>query len=137
MRHTADLIGRILFASFFLHEAVRNITRFKTVMAEWSAQGLTWMTWYFLFMANVFLVLGTTLIVIGYRSGLGAVLLGMVLVPVTLMFHDFWNLPAGPERLEQGKLFLMNLTILGALFIFIGRGPGKISIRKLLASTRS
>lgn len=137
MRHWADLIGRILFATYFLFLAIRNISRFKRVLAEWVEHGITWLPWYFLFVANTFLVLGITLLVLGYRSALGAAMLGIVLIAITLMFHDFWNYPIGPERQLESVMFFKNITILGALFVFAGRESGRYSIRKLLASTRS
>jgi len=48
-------------------------------------------------------------------------------VPVTLVFHDFWAVPAQQQQLELVN-FLKNLAIGRGLLIVRGTGAGAFSI---------
>lgn len=51
----------------------------------------------------------------------------LFLIPVTIIFHAFWNsIPAevAPQMID----FLKNLAIIGGLLYIIASGPGKASI---------
>lgn len=80
-----------------------------TVLVPWS--GLI------LIAGVLFELLGSLMILVGYRERLGAGLLILFLIPATLLFHSFWFVE-GPARDLQADLFLKNLAILGGL-IFV------------------
>jgi putative oxidoreductase len=66
-------------------------------------------------------LMGAAMILVGYRDRLGAFLLALLLVPVTLLFHPFW-LVEGPGHELQTDLFLKNLAILGGLLFVVIQG---------------
>jgi putative oxidoreductase len=59
----------------------------------------------------------------------------MYWAPVTFIVHDFWNYPKDELR-EQSILFMKNIAIMGGLLMLAGKGSGRYSIKKLLATTR-
>ena len=88
-----------------------------------------------LYGAIFLLLLGGTLILIGYRSGLGAFLLVLYWVPVTFIVHSYWHYPPDEQRI-QAILFTKNLAILGGLLIVWVNGSGKYSVKRLFATTK-
>ena len=56
--------------------------------------------------------------------------------PVTFMVHDFWNYTTKAELRNESVLFMNNIAIIGALLMLIGKGSGRFSIRRLLATTK-
>ena len=152
MKDFVDLIARIFLSFIFLYEAYDSIFFFKATKVKMDYYGLTWKPDLLLYGAIFLLVLGGILILLGYRSSLGAALLLLYWVPVTFIVHDFWNVPfecvmeiSCPEleleanevyRRMQGILFMKNLAITGGLLMVLVNGSGKISLRRLFATTR-
>jgi len=75
------------------------------------------------------------LILIGYRSSFGAVLLLLYWVPVTFIVHSFWNDPE-PVRRLQAILFMKNVAIIGGLLMVLVNGSGRYSVRRLFAKIK-
>jgi putative oxidoreductase len=130
------LIGRIFLSAIFIFEAIDSTLFFgktKEVMTEY---GLTWNQDLMLYGAIFLLTLGGVLVLIGYRSTLGAIMLLLYWVPVTLIVHDFWNTDSNLDLRYQSILFMKNFAIIGGLLMLVGKGSGRYSIRRLFATTR-
>jgi len=97
--------------------------------------GLTWNQDFMLYGAVFLLLVGGIMVLLGYRSTLGAVMLLMYWVPITFMVHDFWNQPKDQMRL-QSILFMKDIAIIGGLLMLVGKGSGRYSMKRLLATTR-
>jgi putative oxidoreductase len=136
MRDITDLIGRIFLATIFLFEAFDSIRYFDETKQAMTLHGVTWNQNFLLYCAIFLLVMGGLMVLTGYRSTLGAILLLMYWVPVTFIVHDFWNCAAKDELREQSILFMKNIAIIGGLLMLAGKGSGRYSIKKLLATTR-
>ena len=63
-------------------------------------------------------LLGAICILLGCYVRLGALLLIIFLVPVTLLMHPFWTVQ-GPEYDLEVATFLRNLSIIGGLLILL------------------
>lgn len=135
MRDVTDLIGRIFLATIFIFEAVDSTIYFEKTKQVMTLHGLTWNQDFLLYGAIFLLITGGLLVLFGYRSTLGTILLLMYWVPVTFIVHDFWNFPKEELR-EQSILFMKNIAIIGGLLMLAGKGSGRYSIKKLLATTR-
>jgi putative oxidoreductase len=136
MRDITDLIGRIFLSAIFIFEAVDSIIYFgktKEVMTEY---GLTWSQDFLLLGAIFLLTMGGLMVLFGYRSTLGAIMLLMYWVPVTLIVHDFWNSDTPQALRYDSILFMKNFAIIGGLLMLVGKGSGRYSIRRLFATTR-
>ncbi len=135
MKDVIDLIGRILIAFIFLFEAYDSIYYFQATKEKMIAYGLTWNTEMLLLGGITLLILGGTLVLIGYRSGFGAILLLLYWIPVTFIVHSWWNDPIAIQR-EESLNFMKNLAICGGLLMIIVNGSGRYSIKRLFATTK-
>ena len=134
MKHIIDLIARTLLAVIFVFEAVDSILYYGDTKAKMTSYGLTWQQDFLLVSAIVILILGGILVLIGYRSKLGAILLILYWIPVTFIVHSFWNDPPDVQRM-QSILFMKNLAITGGLLMIFVNGSGRISVKRLFATT--
>ncbi|MBK7936419.1 MAG: DoxX family protein [Lewinellaceae bacterium] len=135
MRDLIDLIGRIFLATIFIFEAIDSTLYFDKTKLVMTEHGLTSSQNFLLYGAIFLLFAGGLMVLFGYRSTLGAILLLMYWVPVTFILHDFWNCPKDELR-EQSILFMKNFAIIGGLLMLAGKGSGRYSIKRLLATTR-
>jgi putative oxidoreductase len=60
----------------------------------------------------------------------------MYWVPVTFIVDDFWNFSTQVELRLKSITFMKNMAIIGGLMMLIGKGSGRYSIKRLLATTR-
>jgi putative oxidoreductase len=97
--------------------------------------GLLWRQDLLLTGAIILLVLGGIMVLIGYRSSFGSLLLLLYYIPVTFIIHSFWNDPEKVQRI-QAIMFMKNLAIMGGLLMIIVNGSGKYSIKRLLATIK-
>lgn len=135
MKDIIDLLGRILLSFIFLYEAYDSIFYFKETKKAMTAFGIDAHQNLLLYGAIFLLVLGGTLVLLGYRSGLGAFLLVLYWIPVTFIVHSYWQYPPDEQRI-QAILFTKNLAILGGLLLMWANGSGKYSVKRLFATTK-
>lgn len=135
MKDKIDLTGRILLSFIFLFEAYDSLVFFKATKAEMISYGITWRTDLLLYGAIFLLILGGVLVLIGYRSSFGAILLLLYWIPITFIIHSWWNDPIEFRR-EESIQFMKNLSIAGGLLVVVVNGSGKYSIKRLFATTK-
>ena len=135
MKDVLDLLARILISIIFFYEAYDTIFYFKETKAAMSAYGIEGNQNLLLYASIFLLVLGGTLLLIGYRSGFGAFLLCLYWIPFTFIVHSYWNDPPDQQRV-QAILFMKNLAILGGLLMVWVNGSGRFSVKRLFATTR-
>jgi putative oxidoreductase len=71
-----------------------------------------------LFIVGAIEISGGLLILLGVREKLGAALLLIMMIPTTILFHQFWFLD-GQYRDVQQIMFLKNLGTMGGLLLVI------------------
>lgn len=135
MKDVVDLGGRILFSFIFIFEAVDSILYFNKTKQLMTDYGINFQQDLLLIGAVLLLLTGGLLVLIGYRIGLGAILIMLYWIPITFIVHSFWNDPL-PERRLESILFMKNIAILGGLLFMAVNTSGKYSIKTLLANTR-
>ncbi|MEM1322233.1 MAG: DoxX family protein [Bacteroidota bacterium] len=135
MKDVIDLIARILIAFIFLFEAYDATVYFNSNKAEMTSYGLTWNQDLLLVGAIFILILGGVLVLIGYRSSFGALLLLLYWIPLTFIVHSWWNDPEEIRRAQSFE-FMKNIAIMGGLLMIWVNGSGRYSIRRLFATTR-
>ena len=131
MKHLTDLIGRIFLSLIFFFEAYDSMVFFKQTKETMSAYGLTWNQDLLLYTVIFVLVVGATLVLIGYYANVGAILLLAYWVPITLIVFSFWNDPVEVRRI-QSIMFMKNIAIAGGLLILLVNGAGKFSIKRMI-----
>jgi hypothetical protein len=66
-------------------------------------------------------------LLLGIEARLGALLLSLFLIPVTVMYHPFWK-RSGADFVVEADHFLSNLAIIGGLLLIVALGGGPISL---------
>jgi putative oxidoreductase len=79
-----------------------------------------------------FEIVGGLLIMAGFHTRFGAVLVIGFLLIVTPIFHRFWAFKSDdPQYQDQLNNFMKNVSILGAMLFLLARGGGLCSIDNL------
>ena len=76
-------------------------------------------------------------VILGYRAKIGAWLLIVFLVPVTLILHNFWAVRDPMMAQFQLGFFLANVSRIGACLLIAHFGAGPVSLDALIAARRS
>src|ERR1700689_1970506 len=120
------LPARVLLSSPFLYSGIDKCRRWNAAQREVAASGLPWPT--LLHLVTVVVQLGGALsLLLGIEARLGALLLLLFLIPVTVMYHPFWKRSAGDFVVEADH-FLSNLAIMGGLLMIVALGSGPIRL---------
>lgn len=126
MRALTDPLARILISLIFLISGVQMLMHFDSTAHMIGERGIPLAT-----VATTVSILieigGAILIIIGWQTKLAAAIQFIYLIPVTIMYHNFW---AAPPQLHDVQLtnFLKNLAILGGLLLLATRGAGASSV---------
>ncbi len=118
-------VGRLLFVAIFLF----------SVPLHFSGAGVAYATQQGVPFANVLVpisgvlaLLGGLSVLFGYHARVGAVLLALFLVPVTLMMHNFWVVADPMQRQVQQIMFAKNVSMLGTTLVLMYFGAGPVSL---------
>lgn len=130
MKYTV-LLGRIFFALIFITSGPGHFSS-KTITYA-ASQGVP-LANLAVPLSGIIAILGGLSIVLGYQSRIGAWLLVLFLVPVTLMMHNFWAITDAQAHMIQQIMFMKNLSMLGGALLISHFGAGPISFdeRKIL-----
>jgi len=86
--------------------------------------------------SGIIALVGGLSVLFGFQTRLGAWLLVIFLVPVTVMMHNFWSL-SDPMTLQIEKaMFLRNVTMLGGALVISYFGAGPLSLDALISQRR-
>jgi putative oxidoreductase len=118
-------VGRVLFALIFL-TALPSLFS-SPVIAYAAAQGVP-LAKIAVPLAGIIAFLGGLSVALGYRARIGAWLLVLFLVPVTLAMHAFWRV-ADPVAAQGEQInFMKNVSMLGAALLIAWFGAGPLSL---------
>ncbi len=109
----APVAGRILISQIFIISGFSKIAHWKGTAAYMASKGMP-MAGLFLVGAILIEVLCGFSILLGLKSRIGAAVLVVYLVVVSLIFHNFWAYE-GMEKQVQMIMFMKNLAIMGGL----------------------
>jgi putative oxidoreductase len=85
---------------------------------------------------GIMALIGSISVLLGYRARLGAWLLVLFLVPVTLTMHQFWGAKDAMMGQLQMGMFIRNLAIIGGALMISQFGAGPWSLDALRSSHR-
>lgn len=120
------LAGRMLLALIFVISGIGKITGFAGTAAYMTSKGLPMAE--YLLVPTIFIELGGALmLIVGYRARLAALVMFLFLIPVTLVFHNFWAAPAAEVQMQTIN-FLKNLSIMGGMLCVAAFGAGRYSL---------
>ncbi len=138
MKDYMDLLGRALISVIFYFEAYDKIFYMTPTKASMTALGITWNQNLLIYGSGFCLILGATLILLGYRSGFGAFLILLYWIPLTIILDKFWEIPLSDHETRRSVAlhFMKNIAITGGLLLLFVNGSGRFSVKRLLATTR-
>ena len=93
LHNTGALTGRILLAALFIPAGISKIVGFEGTVGYIASVGLPLATLAAITAIVVELIAGLALLV-GYRIKLAAVILAVFTLVATVLFHNFWAMPA-------------------------------------------
>ena len=121
-------LGRILVAAIFLISGIGKVTGFQGTAGYMASKGLP--------MVEVLLVItiiielgGAAMLILGWKARLAAAALFLWMIPVTLLFHNYWAMPADQQMINQ-IMFLKNVAMMGAMLYVMAFGSGSYSLEK-------
>lgn len=121
------LLGRIFYSAIFIFSSFKNFTQQSIDYA--AHQGIQ-MAPFLVPLSGIIALVGGLSILLGYKARLGAWLIVIFLIPVTLMMHQFWGLKDPMAAMMQSAMFMKNLALLGAALMITYFGSGPMSIDK-------
>jgi putative oxidoreductase len=124
MKYT-QLLGRILFSLIFINA---GFTHFTPMAAQYGAMNGVPLTGFAVPASGIIAFLGGLSIFLGFKAKIGAWLIVVFLVPVTIMMHHFWNVSDINMKMMQMANFMKNISMLGGALIIAYFGSGPCSI---------
>jgi len=124
------LLGRILLGQIFFLSGVMKLMNWNATADSMANHGMVAVP-FFLFMSILFEVGGGLCLIAGFQTRWASLALFLFLIPVTLVFHNFWKYE-GAEMQNQMQHFMKNLTIMGGLMMAAFAGAGRYSLDHLL-----
>jgi len=123
------VLGRFFFALIFLFAAPNHFTR--QTIASSASQGVP-LASIAVPLSGVLAIAGGLSILLGYRARLGAWLIVLFLIPVSLLLHKFWTVQDPMMAQMQMILFMKNVSMLGGALLIshFGAGPFSLDARR-------
>ena len=119
------VLGRFFFAVIFLLAGANHFN--KQTIGYAASQGVPLASIAVPF-SGVVAMAGGLSILLGYRAKLGAWLIVLFLIPVTLMLHKFWTVTDPIMAQIQMILFMKNVSMLGGALLISEFGAGPFSL---------
>ncbi len=120
-----ELLGRVLFSTIFISSAFGLFTHNQIALAVERGVPMASVVVPF---AGLVALSGGLSVLLGCQTKLGAGLVALFLVPVTLTMHNYWAAQDVLVRQAQQVQFFKNLAMLGGAFVISYFGAGPLSI---------
>ncbi len=120
------LLARLLLAAMFVLRGVSKFGNLAGTAGYIASKGLPLPMLLAIGTAALELVAGLALIV-GYRTRLAALALGLFTLLASLLFHAFWAMPPEQQGMQQ-LMFMKNMAVAGGMFLLSAVGAGALSL---------
>ena len=127
------LLGRVLFALIFLTSGFHHFTK-ETI--EYAAKQGVPMASILVPISGIMALVGALSIMLGYKAKIGAWLLVLFLVPVTLTMHNWWQISDPIAQMTQHIMFNKNISMLGAALLLTYFGSGPLSVDAMMVARK-
>jgi len=121
------VVGRVLLSLIFILSGLGKIPHFHDVAGMMAGKGIP--------LAGVALAItllieigGGLLLLTGFKAKYAALVIFLWLIPVTLVFHHFWGIPAEQQQ-DQMVNFLKNVAIMGGLLVLMYASPERAQVK--------
>jgi putative oxidoreductase len=122
--------GRVLLALMFILAGFSKLGNISGTAGYIASGGLP-MASTLAVLVGLLELFGGIAIAIGFQARWAALALGLFTVAASLLFHQFWAVPADQAYVQQ-LMFMKNLSVAGGLFIVaaLSAGPASIDARR-------
>lgn len=122
-------LGRLFFAAIFLTAGPNHFA--KQTIAYAASQGVP-LASIAVPLSGLLAIIGGLSILLGYRARIGAWLIALFIVPVTLAMHKFWAVGDPMMAQIQMVMFMKNVAMLGGALLIsqFGAGPWSLDARR-------
>ena len=118
-------VGRLCFALIFI---LSGVGHFSSDMIGYAASAGVPAANLAVPLSGVLALAGGLMILLGFKARVGAWLLILFLVPVTLLMHRFWGIEDAQQATLQRVSFLKNLALIGGALLIAYWGAGPLSV---------
>ena len=125
----APVFGRCMIALVFVLSAIMKIVGFSHTAAQMAEKNLP-MVEVLLVVSIIIELTAALMIMLGWRARLGALALLLWMIPVTVLYHNFWTM-VDMEQFINRIMFLKNISLMGAMLYIISYGSGRYSLDNL------
>lgn len=119
------LVGRVLLALMFVFSGFGKLGDIEGTAGYIASGGLPMAT-ALAVIVGLLELLGGLAIMVGFHARWAALALGLFTLAASLLFHNFWALPADKAFVQQ-LMFMKNLSVVGGMFIVAALGAGPVS----------
>lgn len=120
------VVGRFMIALVFVLSAIIKIFNFSGTAAAMAKKGIPFAE--VLLVVSIVIELGGSLMIItGWKARLGAAALFLWMIPVSVLYHNFWAME-GQEQFLNRIMFLKNISMMGAMLFIMTFGSGRFSV---------
>lgn len=113
------LVGRVLFAFFFLYAGYNHLTKLSMYSQYAAASGVPAPT-LLTAIAGLMLIAGGLSVLLGVQVRVGVLLIAAFLFPAAFMVHKFWGIADPMMAANQAAHFWKNITLAGACLMICG-----------------
>jgi putative oxidoreductase len=122
----AVLIARLLLALMFVLAGFGKLTGLEGTAGYIASKGLP-APMLLAFASGVVELGAGLLLIIGWQARWAALALAAFTLAASLIFHNYWTLPADQQMMQQ-LMFMKNLSITGGLLFVFAFGAGALSL---------
>jgi uncharacterized membrane protein YphA (DoxX/SURF4 family) len=113
------LVGRVLFAVFFVRSGWGHLTKADRMIGAAKAARLP-VPYVAGWPSAVWLLAASASIALGVWPDIGALMVAVFVIPTTVYFHRYWSFDDAAQRQTQATAFFRNVEILGASLVMFG-----------------
>jgi putative oxidoreductase len=120
------LLARILLAIMFLASGISKLTGLEGTAGYIASVGLP-APQLLALGAGVLEVVAAAMLIVGWQARWAALALAAFTLVASVLFHNFWAMPADQAFMQQ-LMFMKNLAIIGGLLFVFAFGVGSLSL---------
>ncbi len=131
-QNSFSLVGRLLLAFLFLPAGISKISNFAGTVGYITSGGMP-LPEVAAAVAIAVEILGGLALIFGFGTRYAALVLAVFTLVATVVFHNFWTMPADKAYLQQ-LMFYKNFAVIGGLLTLAAWGAGAWSVDAKRAS---
>ncbi len=120
------VVARVLLALMFVLAGFGKLTGLEGTAGYIASKGLP-MPMVLAVATGVLELVAGVLLIIGWQARWAALALAAFTVVASVLFHNFWAMPAEQQMMQQ-LMFMKNLAVTGGLLLVFAFGAGALSL---------